>query len=55
MMVLEKQVNGKTAHMCEICKFSYEDKEWAQKCEDFCKEKGMCSMDITEHAIERQK
>ena len=36
---------------CEVCKFKYKEREWAQKCEDWCKEKGSCNMEITAHAV----
>jgi len=52
-MVQEIEKEGKKYYQCEICKFSYEDKEWAEKCEDFCKEHNSCSLEITEHAVKQ--
>lgn len=36
---------------CEECGFSYKDKKWAQKCEDFCKKHKSCSIEITKHSV----
>jgi hypothetical protein len=49
MMV--KEIKGKTYYQCEICKFYYETRKLAQKCEDFCKEHSSCSLEITKHAV----
>lgn len=40
---------------CKICKLSYEEKEWAEKCEEFCKKNHACSMEITKHAVKPEK
>jgi hypothetical protein len=50
-MVKEVTRNNKTYYQCEICKFYYKDKEWAQKCEDFCKKHKSCSIEITKHSV----
>jgi hypothetical protein len=44
-----------TAFECEECHLLYEDKEWAMKCEQWCKEHKSCSLEITLHAINRNK
>ena len=36
---------------CEECGLVYEDREWALKCEAWCKEHHSCNLEITEHAI----
>ncbi|MEK6808606.1 MAG: hypothetical protein AABY14_02890 [Nanoarchaeota archaeon] len=35
---------------CKICSFSYDEKEWAEKCYNWCKEYKSCNMEITKHA-----
>ena len=50
-MVKEEEYKGKTIFVCEECNFGYETKEWAQKCEEHCRTKHSCSMEITEHAV----
>ena len=51
-MVKEIEKNGKTYYQCEICMFYYEEKEWAQKCEDYCRKYKSCSLEITKHAVQ---
>ena len=51
-MVKETKKDNKTLYLCEECGFAYEDKEWAQKCEDWCYEHHSCNMEITKHAVE---
>lgn len=36
---------------CEECGLIYKDKEWALKCEAWCKENRSCNLEIIEHAI----
>ncbi len=31
--------------------FEHKEKEWAEKCEAFCKEHHQCSIEITAHAV----
>lgn len=35
---------------CEECGLSYENMEWAQKCEEWCKEHHSCNLEIIKHA-----
>ena len=51
-MVKEITKDGKKYFQCESCGFLYEDKELAQKCEDFCNKYHSCSLEITKHAVE---
>ena len=37
---------------CGECGFYYADKEWAEKCEAWCKENRSCNLEITSHAVE---
>ncbi len=58
-MVKIIQQQNKELHQCEECGFKYEDKEWAEKCEAWCREHKSCNIEITAHAIpqdeEREK
>ena len=38
-----------TFYQCEECGFQYADKEWAEKCEAWCKEHSSCNIEITAH------
>ncbi|MBI2575200.1 hypothetical protein HYV82_04930 [Candidatus Woesearchaeota archaeon] len=37
--------------ICRECGFAYASKEWAEKCEAWCKEHNSCNLEITRHAI----
>ncbi len=50
-MVKEIEKDGRKLFQCEECSFLYKEKEWAEKCEDYCREKHSCSLDITKHAV----
>lgn len=34
---------------CEICGYQYEDKDWAEKCEAWCKKNHSCNLEIIAH------
>lgn len=36
---------------CEECGFQYAEKEWAEKCEAWCKERKSCNIEITSHGL----
>ncbi len=38
-------------YQCEECGFQYAEKEWAEKCETWCKEHQSCNIEITAHTI----
>lgn len=44
--------NDKMLYQCPECKLWYEEKEWAEKCEAWCKEHKSCNIEITSHAVE---
>ncbi len=50
-MVLEKLRSGKTAFVCEACLLAYPSREWAERCEAFCKKNNACSTEIIRHAL----
>lgn len=39
-------------YQCEECGLHYEDREWAEKCEAWCREHHSCSLEITSRAQE---
>ena len=49
-MVKEEIKNNKKYYVCEECGFLYEEKEWAEKCQIWCKEHNSCNIEITKHA-----
>ena len=54
-MVKETKKGGKAYYICEECDFAYETKEWAQKCQDWCREHHSCSLEITKYAVNLQQ
>lgn len=42
-------------YRCEECGFHYEDREWAVKCEAWCRDHKSCNIEITAHAEENKK
>lgn len=52
-MVLEEEFNGVDSFKCEECGFHFEEKDLAEKCESYCRDKGVCSSEITKNALER--
>ncbi len=50
-MVEEQIKNNKKYFICEECKLKYKEKNWAEKCEDYCKKYKSCNLEITNHAV----
>jgi len=48
-MVKTIQKQNKILYQCEICGFQYDQKEWAEKCEAWCKEHHSCNIEIIAH------
>lgn len=46
-MVKEKD----NLYACEECGFAYKEKNWAEKCEAWCKEKHSCNIEITKYSV----
>ena len=45
----------KKLYQCEECGFHYESKEWAEKCQAWCREHQSCNLEITAQALENRK
>ena len=43
---------SKTLYQCEECSLKYEEKEWAEKCEAWCREHHSCHLEIISHAVQ---
>ncbi|MFB6115386.1 MAG: hypothetical protein ABEK04_03760 [Candidatus Nanohalobium sp.] len=52
-MVKKEKFEGEEAFKCEECGMHYQEKDLAEKCERYCREKGMCNSEITEKSLER--
>ncbi len=38
-------------HICDDCKLKYKEKNWAEKCEEWCLAHHSCNIAITRHAV----
>ncbi len=47
--------NKKKLYQCRECGFEYKKKEWAEKCQNWCKENKSCNLEITKYAVRKQK
>lgn len=45
----------KEYYQCSECGMQYEDKEWAEKCEAWCKEQHSCNLEIISHAAPKDE
>jgi hypothetical protein len=50
-MVKEITKQGTLYFMCEECEFIYNETKWAAACEEHCRTKKSCSLDITQHSL----
>ena len=50
-MVIEREHEGRTMFLCDICNVGYADRETAQECEDYCRTHNSCSIKITKEAV----
>lgn len=42
-------------HRCAECGYHYANKQWAERCEAWCKANNSCNLDITSHAVENRQ
>jgi len=54
-MVKVLNENNRALYQCEECGFRYTLREWAEKCEAWCKEHKSCNLEITAHAEENKQ
>ncbi|MDO8601182.1 MAG: hypothetical protein Q7R46_00710 [bacterium] len=52
-MVREIKKEDKTLYQCQECGFEYKEKEWAEKCEAWCKNTKSCNLEIIKHAVDK--
>ncbi len=53
-MVRKISESGERLFICEVCGFAYEEKSWAEMCEEYCRKHNACSLDIARHAVHRE-
>ena len=49
-MVKVIQKENRELYQCKECGFYYEDREWALKCEEWCRSHQSCNLHIIQHA-----
>lgn len=49
-----KNIEG-VLFQCEECDLQYHEREWAEKCEAWCREHHTCNLEIIAHAVEIKK
>jgi len=52
-MVKEINYQERVYFYCEDCKLVYDSRDWAVKCEDWCRENDSCNIEITGHSIKK--
>jgi len=55
LMVRMTRRKGEILYACEICGFVYKEMSWAEKCQEYCTKHGACSLEITSHAVRRER
>ena len=50
-MIKEVKRNNQTVYACEACAFAYEEREWAEKCQEWCQKHQSCNIEIMANAI----
>ncbi len=50
-MVKKVKRKGEVLYVCEVCGLAYEEKKWAEKCQEWCQEHESCNLEIIEHAV----
>lgn len=50
-MAREVRKGGKAYYQCGNCKFVYNEKQFAEKCQKWCNAHGSCNFSIARHAV----
>jgi len=50
ILVKEVLINDERYFVCEACGHKYEERYWAERCEEFCIEHNACSLEIIRHS-----
>lgn len=50
-MVKVMRQEDRELYQCEECGFRYAEKEWAERCEAWCREHKSCNLQIIAHAV----
>ncbi len=50
-MVKEVKKDGSILYICEECGVAYEQREWVEKCQTWCREHQSCNLEIIQHGV----
>jgi predicted ATP-dependent serine protease len=50
-MVKETKKENQIFYQCQECGFYYQEREWAKRCEEWCKKYKSCNLEIIKHSI----
>jgi hypothetical protein len=48
-LIFKRNKESKKVFICSECGYEYEEKEWAIKCQNWCKENKSCNLNIIKH------
>ncbi|MFB6145935.1 MAG: hypothetical protein ABEJ99_05540 [Candidatus Nanohaloarchaea archaeon] len=54
-MVRRGDFNGEKAYICEECGLHYREKQVAENCEEHCRTRNACSLEMTRKSLERKR
>ena len=55
-VVKEIKQGTKILYTCEECGLSYEEKEWAEKCQSWCEtHEGSCNLEYIQHSVSSEE
>lgn len=53
LLMMKGHGHKKELYKCPECGFEYKEKEWAEKCEAWCKKHKSCNLEITKYAVKK--
>jgi hypothetical protein len=51
----KREKKSNKLYRCSECGFEYKEKEWAEKCELWCREHKSCNLEIVKHALKYKR
>ncbi len=54
-MVRETGKESTKLYTCEECGLEFEERVWAERCEDYDREHNACSLEIASHAVREER
>ncbi|MBU1017161.1 DUF2933 domain-containing protein [Patescibacteria group bacterium] len=54
LFIMKGHGHERELYKCPECGLEYKEKEWAEKCEAWCRKNKSCNLEITKHAIKNE-